>query len=195
MPTQPPGLGNLAVLAANVTGTPYALITLFDDRGEMHQARLVWPTDELPRDRSLLTQALRDDGVWVSDDLHTDSRTARHPYRLEDPEGRFFAVAPVLVDDIVVGAVCVRDVVARGLSEPQQRGLEAVAREVAHYLAPADTVARDLLDAVLETLPDSVYFKNRRSQFLRISRSLATSIGLSDPSEAIGKTDADFFGA
>jgi PAS domain S-box-containing protein len=194
MPHQPAGLGNLAVLAATVTRTSSVLLALLDDVREIHHARLVWPTDELARDRSLLTLALRDDSVWVSSDIHADLRTTHHPFRLEDPETRFFAAAPVVVDELVVGAVCVRDGVARGLSAEEQRGLEAVAVEVAHYLAPAETVARDLLDALLDTLPDSVYFKNRRSQFLRISRSLAASMGLADPSDAIGKSDADFFG-
>jgi len=195
MPIQTPGLGNLARLAAIVTRTPTALITLLDDVREIHQARLVWPTDELPRERSLLPLALRSENTWVSEDLPADARVARHPYRLEDPDARFFAIAPVMLDDMIVGAVCVRDTSTRGLSPAEQRALEAIALEVTQYLAPADVVSRDFLNALLDTLPDSVYFKNRRSQFLRISRSLAASIGVGDPGDAIGKSDLDFFGA
>jgi diguanylate cyclase (GGDEF)-like protein/PAS domain S-box-containing protein len=52
---------------------------------------------------------------------------------------------------------------------------------------------KDLLRAFLEHIPDGVYFKDRMSRFVRISRSLAARFGLSDPVEAIHKTDFDVF--
>src|SRR6516225_10959165 len=51
----------------------------------------------------------------------------------------------------------------------------------------------DLLHAFLEHVPHNVYFKDLESRFVRISRSLATHFGLSDPGEAINKTDFDIF--
>jgi len=54
---------------------------------------------------------------------------------------------------------------------------------------------RYLLDTFLEHTPDSVYFKDARSRFIRISRALAERLGLDDAAEAIGKTDFDFFAA
>jgi PAS domain S-box-containing protein len=52
---------------------------------------------------------------------------------------------------------------------------------------------QELLNAFLEYIPDCVYFKDRDSRFVRISRALANRFGLKDPCEATGKTDSDMF--
>src|SRR6056297_1559326 len=50
-----------------------------------------------------------------------------------------------------------------------------------------------LLTTLLDAVPDSVYFKDVESRFIRLSRSCAGKLGLSDPADALGKSDADFF--
>lgn len=49
-----------------------------------------------------------------------------------------------------------------------------------------------LLDAMLDNMPDSIYFKDEKSRFIRVSKSLATVFGFSQSDEIIGKTDFDF---
>ena len=50
-----------------------------------------------------------------------------------------------------------------------------------------------LLDTLMRTTPDHIYFKDKESKFLRISDSLAKQFGCDDVSATIGKTDFDFF--
>ncbi|MFK8110901.1 MAG: PAS domain-containing protein [Rubripirellula sp.] len=50
-----------------------------------------------------------------------------------------------------------------------------------------------LLSTLLEAVPDSIYFKDADSRFIRMSQSCAKKFGLEEPSQAIGKSDADFF--
>jgi PAS domain S-box-containing protein len=52
---------------------------------------------------------------------------------------------------------------------------------------------RYLLSSLLDNLPDHIYFKDCDSRFTRISKSLGEAFGLRDSSEAVGKTDFDFF--
>ena len=51
---------------------------------------------------------------------------------------------------------------------------------------------RDLLRALLDYIPDRIYFKDVNCRFMRCSKSMAVRLGLMDAREVVGKTDFDF---
>jgi PAS domain S-box-containing protein len=71
------------------------------------------------------------------------------------------------------------------LYEKEITGLRQAEKTLAHE--------QYLMDVIMNNLPDHIYFKDRESHFIRINKDHAHSFGLSDPSQAVGKTDFDFF--
>jgi diguanylate cyclase (GGDEF)-like protein/PAS domain S-box-containing protein len=50
-----------------------------------------------------------------------------------------------------------------------------------------------LINALINNMPDAIYFKDKKSRFVLINKSCANKFFLKTPEEAIGKTDFDYF--
>ena len=51
---------------------------------------------------------------------------------------------------------------------------------------------KELLQALMDNVPDFIYFKDMDSKFTRINKAEASVLGISNPAEAIGKSDFDY---
>jgi PAS domain S-box-containing protein len=74
--------------------------------------------------------------------------------------------------------------------------IQGIFRDVTEYRKLVTDLEREkvLMDAMMDNFPEYIYFKDLDSNFLRISKVLATDVfGLTDPKEGIGKSDFDFF--
>ena len=62
-----------------------------------------------------------------------------------------------------------------------------------HRIAEALASEQQLLSALMDNLPDLIYFKDRESRFTAVNRVFLCRAGLKNHSEIIGKTDKDLY--
>ncbi len=125
----------IARLAAALTGTPIALVTLVDERRVWFKAALGLDVREVPREQSFCNQAIVGDQALVIEDTRADPRFADTPAVLGPPHVRFYAGTPLRSrSGHTVGALCVID------REPRQ--LEA------GQIARLDDLAESVIDAL-----------------------------------------------
>ena len=98
-------------------------------------------------------------------------------------------------DDLAVKAMQLgaQDYIMKG--KPDGRLLVRRIRQAIERMRTARELAdqRRRMDALLENIPDRVYFKTREGAFIQVNPALASLYGFADPAQVIGKTDADFF--
>jgi PAS domain S-box-containing protein len=83
----------------------------------------------------------------------------------------------------------------RGVASPQKGFLlEGFIADISDQKRMEEALAaeRDLLHTLMDNIPDSIYFKDKETRFIRINQAKARSLLLDSADEAVGKTDFDF---
>jgi PAS domain S-box-containing protein len=89
----------------------------------------------------------------------------------------------IFIGTLVLAVVLVNLTIRRSILAPLEKAQGELARE------------RDLLRILMDHIPDCIYFKDSKSRFLRVNRAQANLMGLKDPEDAVGHSDADYFDA
>ena len=82
---------------------------------------------------------------------------------------------------LAAAAVLVNLTIQRAIMAPLMRAQADLAHE------------RDLLRVLLDNVPDYIYFKDAESRFIRVNRAESALLGVRTESDAVGRTDFDFF--
>jgi PAS domain S-box-containing protein len=104
-----------------------------------------------------------------------------------------YITKPLDLDDVMrkVGEVLEK----QQLILENRRLYQAAQRELAERRRAEEELAQEryLLQTLMQTIPDHIYFKDREGRFVRVNQAMARWVGVSDPIEVEGKTDFDFF--
>jgi GAF domain-containing protein len=122
---------DIADLAAEICGTPVALITLLDEQYNNLVVRVGLDIMVAPADTSFCQYTIMEDNVLVIPDTHLDDRFTDNPLVNSIPAVRFYAGAALKVNNgHNIGSLCVLDVSPKMLTPLQQRTLEILSRQV-----------------------------------------------------------------
>jgi PAS domain S-box-containing protein len=73
-------------------------------------------------------------------------------------------------------------------------GLVGIGHDITEHKRTEESLRQEqtLMATLMDNIPDTIYFKDAASRFLRVNRAHSRKRGLSDPAQIIGKSDADF---
>jgi diguanylate cyclase (GGDEF)-like protein len=121
----------LAQLAAEVMGTPVALISLVDADRQWFKARVGLDICQTSRDSAFCAHAINETDPLVVEDARLDPRFATNPLVLGPPMIRFYAGAQIRsASGHAIGTICAIDVRPRVMTPDKIRHLQGLAAAV-----------------------------------------------------------------
>jgi two-component sensor histidine kinase len=113
---------------------PTALISLVDSDRQWFKAACGFNADETPLDQTICLYTLQEDAYLEIEDTLADPRTRDNPLCRGDNPIRFYAGAPLQLDGVSIGTLCVLDRRPRRLSDQQRKTLILLARQVVRQM-------------------------------------------------------------
>jgi anti-sigma regulatory factor (Ser/Thr protein kinase) len=133
---------DLTVLAAQICGTPIALMTLVDGNRHRVEACVGIDGTVASRDTRFRAHTIQQDSLFVVADTLDDDRFREHPLVVGEPRIRFYAGSSLVTHDgHAVGTLCVIDRVPRMLTPVQQEALDALRRHAVAQLGLRRTLS------------------------------------------------------
>jgi len=145
---------DLVRIAAQLCGTPIALLSLVDRERQWFKARVGLAEHETPRNVAVCAHAILQPGELMEvNDLARDPRFAFLPIVIGEVRARFYASMPLTTSDgQAIGTLCVVDRQPRALEPAQREWLQSLGRIAMGLL---DGRARRYQDEVEAALADT----------------------------------------
>jgi len=158
-----PTLDDLTRLAAQICGTPIALISLVDRNRQWFKSKIGLEVLETPRDVAFCAHTILQPDVFIVPDATVDERFDKNPLVTSETNVRFYAGTPLITTEgYALGALCVMDRVTRDLSAEQVEALRLLGRQVVKQLE----LRRNLANLTLANT-DRKPTQKKRNQFFK----------------------------
>ncbi len=195
---------HVAELVADLFEVPISAVTVLGTERQLFHGSCGLDQRTTARADAFCNATVKGTSVLVVEDALADPRFRDNPLVTGEPHIRFYAGAPLRIDeDVSVGSLCIIDRQPRTLNATEQRRLALLARTVsdlmelrlgsklAHQRRLALTEQTDLLRATIDSVPQGIAVFDRRLRLVLWNSKLIDMLGLSPAFVTEGLTAAD----
>jgi PAS domain S-box-containing protein len=189
-------LDDLTAMAAEICGTPMALITIVDDQRVWFKAKFGVDVPEIPSKGAFCAKALSYRDLLIVPDAKEDARFVDNALVTGEMGLRYNPGAPLISPEgIALGTLCVIDRVPRILTPFQQRSLRTLAEQVTTHLelgrqVSALRISQECFSSAFENAAIGMALVSLDGHWLKVNEALCELLGYS-PRELCAKTVAD----
>jgi signal transduction histidine kinase len=160
---------DLTQLAADICGTPIALISLVDQNRQWFKSKVGIDAVETPRDISFCGHVVAEESILIVPNATEDYRFADNPLVVQEPKIRFYVGVPLTTPDCyILGTLCVIDMQSKNLNAKQIQQLTALSRLVISQLELRlnEQLSRRLLSVVELSNEKLIRATKHKNEFL-----------------------------